>query len=93
MFAMSLLLALHSLGLGACPLNWSMEKGPDMALRRTAKIHDEDAVIMLIAVGHLPEVLRVAQSPRKNLDEVVVWADSNDQCLSPVCDQHQPISV
>jgi nitroreductase len=79
MFAMSLLYALHSLGLGACPLNWSMEKESDSALRQAAKIQDQDAIIMLIAVGQLPETLRVAQSARKRLDEVMVLDDSSSQ--------------
>ena len=79
MFAMSLLYALHSLGLGACPLNWSVEKETNEALRKTAQLDEQDATIMLIAVGHLPDNLCVAQSPRKSLDEVIFFPDAPTQ--------------
>ena len=71
MFAMSLVYALHSLGLGSCCLNWSVEPEADIALRRVGGIPDDQLVIMLLAVGHLPERLRVAQSPRRPLDDVL----------------------
>jgi nitroreductase len=76
MFAMSFFYALHSLGLGACALNWSKEKEADRALRRTAGIDDRDVIIMLAAVGHLPEQLKVAHSARKDLDEVMIEASA-----------------
>ncbi|MEI6203126.1 MAG: M81 family metallopeptidase [Enhydrobacter sp.] len=43
----------------------------DIALRRVGGIPDVQLVIMLLAVGHLPERLRVAQSPRRPLDDVL----------------------
>jgi nitroreductase len=72
MFAMSLVYALHSLGLGTCCLNWCVDSHQDRKLRRAAGIGDPEAIIMMIAIGLLPEELRVAQSPRKALDEVMV---------------------
>lgn len=72
MFAMSLVYALHSLGLGTCCLNWSVEHHVDRALKRAMNIKHSELVIMMIAVGHLPEQLRVAQSPRKPLEEVLI---------------------
>lgn len=72
MFAMSLVYALHSLGLGTCCLNWSVEYHTDKAFRQSVDIQDSEAVIMLIAVGHLPEEFKVAQSPRKQIQEVLV---------------------
>lgn len=71
MFAMSLIYALHSLGLGSCCLNWSVEPESDRALRQAAGLPDNISIIMLLAVGHLPEALRVAQSPRRPLAEVM----------------------
>ncbi|MGB6297663.1 MAG: nitroreductase family protein, partial [Rivularia sp. (in: cyanobacteria)] len=67
MFAMSLIYALHSLGLGSCCLNWSVEYEVDLALKNAVGISDSDSIIMMIAVGHLPENLKVAQSNRKNI--------------------------
>lgn len=71
MFAMSLIYALHAQAIGTCCLNWSVEPVTDMALKRAAGIPAGHAVIMLLAVGHLPEELRVAQSPRRPLAEVL----------------------
>jgi nitroreductase len=70
MFAMSLVYALHSKGLGTCCLNWSVEKESDQKLRGVAGIAPSENVIMLIAVGHLPDRLRVAYSPRKPLEQI-----------------------
>jgi nitroreductase len=71
LFAMSLIYGMHSLGLGTCCLNWSVEKEQDQRLRRAIDIPEHEAVIMMIAVGHLPEQLEVAASPRKPTDEVM----------------------
>lgn len=71
MYAMSIVYALHSLGLGSCCLNWSVEPGADMALREAAGLPGDAQVIMLLAVGHLPAAFKVAQSPRRALDEVL----------------------
>jgi len=73
MFAMSLLYAIHSLQMGACALNWSATYERDIAMRRAVGIPDNEIVIMMIALGHLPDDLKVAQSTRKNLDEVIRW--------------------
>lgn len=71
LFAMSLIYALHSLGIGSCCLNWSVEPDVDQAFRRVSGIPPDHAVIMLLAIGHLPDTLRVAQSPRRPLSDVL----------------------
>jgi nitroreductase len=75
MFAMSLIWALHSFGLGTCCLNFCVEKETDAALRVAAGIPESQAVIMMIAVGSLPDEFAVAQSPRKPVGEVIVGHD------------------
>jgi nitroreductase len=76
MFAMSLVYALHSLGVGTCCLNWCVEREKDAALKAYAGIPESQAVIMMIAVGSLPEEFSVAQSPRRGLPDVIVFHDS-----------------
>ena len=71
MFAMSLVYALHSLSLGTCCLNWNVEVPADRKLRKVGRIPDSEAIIMLIAVGHLPETFKVATSARKQLREIL----------------------
>jgi nitroreductase len=70
MYAMSLVYALHSLGLGTCCLNWSVEPDVDRALRADIDLPQQWAIIMMIAVGHLPDRFTVAQSPRRPFSEV-----------------------
>lgn len=73
LFSMSLLMGLHSQGLGACPLNWSASPTADRALRSAHNIAGRELIIMLIAVGHLREDFSVAASPRVSLDHVLRW--------------------
>ena len=70
LFAMSLNYALHSLGLGCCMLNWSTEREVDRDMRKAMGIPDHEAVITMMAVGHLPEAFSVARSQRRPLGEV-----------------------
>jgi nitroreductase len=72
LFAMSLIYAFHSLGIGSCCLNWSMGYARDIELKRFLKMSQSETVIMLIAIGMLPEELYVAQSCRKPLAEVMI---------------------
>lgn len=72
LFAMSLIYALHSLGLGSCCLNWSMEYTRDIQLKKFLGIGQSETIIMLVAVGNLPDELMVAESCRKALHEALV---------------------
>lgn len=71
LFAMSLIYALHSLGVASCCLNWSVEPDSDRALRKIAGVPADHHVIMMLAIGRLPEELPVAQSPRRPLEQVL----------------------
>jgi nitroreductase len=72
MFAMSLCLALHEQGLGSCCLNWSKEASTDRALRKVADLPVSEQIIMLIAVGTLPDSFNVAWSERRDPATVLV---------------------
>lgn len=71
MYAMSLIYALHSKGLGTCPLNLSITHKKEESLKKVAKINDSEILLMMIAVGRLPEKLKVASSPRRKAKEVM----------------------
>ena len=71
LFAMTLALAFHAAGLGACMLNWSVTKDIDKAMRACVGIPDNEAVITMIGVGHLKEIFRVPLSQRKPQDLVL----------------------
>jgi nitroreductase len=86
MFSMSLVLALHSLGLGTCCLNWSVTKEVDEQLRAMIALSESEVIVMFIAVGHIPKTLTVARSTRKLLDEVMVVKSSGNEV------QHRGVS-
>lgn len=71
LFAMTLIYALHFLGLGCCALNWSAGRKKDRKLRALLSIPDNELVIVLLGVGHLKEEFRVASSPRRTRDDVL----------------------
>jgi nitroreductase len=70
-FSMSLCYALHAQGLGTCMLNWSQRKDNDILMRTHLGIPANEAVVMMLAAGHLPEKLHVAISPRFSPDSIV----------------------
>lgn len=70
MFAMSIVYALHSLGLGSCCLNWSRTPKQDRALRRDIPIAAQHSVIMMIACGYPNETIRGCASARRPISEI-----------------------
>lgn len=73
LFTMSLIFGLHAQGLGTCCLNWNVTKEDDLRMREAVGIPDNEVVITMLAVGHLPETFSVAESPRRPLDEVLKY--------------------
>lgn len=69
-FSMSLVLALHSIGIGSCCLNWSQNVSTDIKLRKLLPIHSEHSVIMMLAIGYPMETNKVCQSPRRPVEEI-----------------------
>ncbi len=69
LYAMNLINALHSIGLGTIPLSCGFKR------RKLCQMHDEfhipenEAPIMIIGTGYLPETVRVATSSRKPIEQ------------------------
>lgn len=72
MFAMSLVLALHSKGLATCCLNMSLTAEREKIFSKTLGVNDEYVPIMYNAVGHMRDNFKVAQSSRKSVDEILI---------------------
>jgi len=70
-FISCLLQALHYEGLATCPLNWSVMPQQDKQLRDIIKIGNSEIVICFIAVGNMPEKLKVAKSQKILTDNIV----------------------
>lgn len=72
LFSMSLIYALHSLGLGVCALNTSYTVKGEKALRNAISLPLDEEPIMMLAVGHLKDSFWVTKSNRKALNEVLI---------------------
>lgn len=70
LLSMSIMYALHSLGIASCALNWSAKPKNDLALRRELKIKENHTIIMVLAVGYPDETNKVCASPRRPMEEV-----------------------
>ncbi len=70
MFSMSLVLALHSIGLSSCCLNWSCNGRNDLKLRKLINIKPEHTVLMMLAVGYPREKIKICASERRPLAEI-----------------------
>jgi nitroreductase len=71
LFSMSLVYALHALGLGTCCLNWSVDNQRDAELKQALDIPASYAIAMMIAVGSLPATIPVAESRRLAPDDLM----------------------
>lgn len=70
-FAMALAHALHARRLGTCMLNWSAPFWRDRDMRAALGIPDHEAVVTMMAVGHLPETMELALSARPPVADIL----------------------
>lgn len=73
MYAMSIISALHALGIGSCCLNWSQGMRGDLLFRRAIKISPHHTVVMMLAVGYPRDSLKVCYSARTPVDEIYTY--------------------
>lgn len=71
LFSMSLIYALHNLGIAICPLNWSVNIFEDIRIRKVVSISSSENIIVLLGLGHYPDKVSVTSSARKNPNEVL----------------------
>jgi nitroreductase len=71
MFSMSFVLGLHARGLGSVCLNWSKTASVDRAFRDAFDLPEEEVIVMLVAIGPLPEQFRAAVSPRAPMNHAL----------------------
>ena len=70
LFSMSLIHALHSLGVASCCLNWSQAPVNDKKLRKEFNVKPQHTIIMMLAVGYPDEDNKVCVSSRRPIDEI-----------------------
>ncbi len=67
LYAMNLINALHSLGLGTIPLSFGFHHGKINRIKREFDIPENEVPIVIIGVGKLMDVFRIAESERKDV--------------------------
>ena len=70
LLSMSLMYALHSLGIASCALNWSQSPSVDLKLRKAVNIKSNHTITMILAVGYPDENNTVCASRRRPNDEI-----------------------
>lgn len=71
LFAMSLVHAFHSLGYGTCMLAWSQERSRNLKAKAALAIPESETMILMIAVGLLPDEFVVAQAWRRPVSDIL----------------------
>lgn len=74
MYAMNLVNALHSLGLGTIPLSCGFVHSKLAELRRFG-VPEEESPILIIGAGYLEDTVKVAVSTRKNISETNTFCE------------------
>lgn len=71
MFAMSLIYALHYVGLATCPLSAALSIKQETNLRTHLKINDSEVFTLIIGVGHYVDSFKVTKSRRDSVEKFV----------------------
>lgn len=71
LYAMSLIYALHSLGVASCCLNWSEDPKKDKEIRKNINIKGNHSIVLILAYGYPDNDNLVCASPRKNINDVL----------------------
>ena len=71
LFAMNVLLSLHSLKLGSCCLNTCLSYVDENNVKRVGEIPHSERLIMMIGVGSLKDKYEVAYSKKYNEQELI----------------------
>lgn len=74
--AMQFMLALESMGLSSCPINWPDMRSSDRKLAHFVSVERFEKVVMMIAIGVAKEDAKVPFSAKKRNDVLVSVRDS-----------------
>jgi nitroreductase len=68
--AMNFMLALETLGLSSCPINWPDVENRERAMEEALSLEPDERPVMLLAVGHPDPEGLVAYSQKKELSQI-----------------------
>ena len=70
MYADTLCLAFHALGIGTCPLEMVPFKGPEKEIRKICKIEDDEIIVTALAIGYVNNENKCTCGARRNNNQV-----------------------
>lgn len=70
-FSMSLLMAIHSMRMGACAMNTCIPFVDEKKLKKMLSLQDSERIIMMIGIGKLKEKYNVPISQKKEVKEIL----------------------
>jgi nitroreductase len=77
LFAMNLLLGLHSQNIASCCLNTCFPYIVEKEVKKLAKIPESERLIMMIGIGNFKENFEVAISNRIDVKQILTFHDNN----------------
>jgi nitroreductase len=69
--AMQLMLALETLGLSSCSINWPEVDSSERKIRKLIKLEDYERVVMLLAIGYADEAGGIPYSQKKQNNSIL----------------------
>lgn len=79
LFSMTLVWALHAMGLSTCMLNMSVSNSRADQVRDVGKIPESEDIVVMCAIGYASSTHRIARSPRRSVESVAFVHNSTDQ--------------
>ena len=70
-FAMNLLLSLHSKKIATCPLNCNLSPSKEKALRKICNIPDNEVFVVMMSCGYTPEEFKIPYSKRYDVNSLI----------------------
>tara|TARA_B110000090_G_scaffold209932_1_gene268818 strand:+ start:4620 stop:5603 length:984 start_codon:yes stop_codon:yes gene_type:complete len=71
LFSMNLLLALHSMQIGACCLNTCVPYTDEIEIKKIGEIESSERLIMMMGIGRLKDNYKVALSQKLEADQII----------------------
>ncbi len=78
--SMSFMLALETLGMSSCPINWADIEVREKKLQKALKLRNDQRPVMCMAVGYPDPEGMVASSQKKSLERLRIYHSSDFTC-------------
>lgn len=75
LYAMNLINALHSLGLGTIPLSCGFYESKLVRIQRTFGIPENEVMVVIVGTGYMYDSVKIAESKRKDISVTNVYHD------------------